>query len=66
MQIPDELRKCVAFLFYIPREGNGPKLAGTAFWLASIPDVTTYSFSYLVTVRHVIAGIQEGLSLIHI
>jgi hypothetical protein len=53
MKIPDELRKCVAFLGVRPLEGGPIKLRGTAF-LVGIPGVVPgVAMTYLVTARHV-------------
>jgi len=58
MQVPEEIRKCVAFVCY--RNANGIlEPAGTAFsvWLRSEGWVGG-GFGYVVTAKHVIAGIK--------
>ena len=61
MNVPDEVRKCVAFLVY--KDSNGMKLAGTAFLVgisSSDPDFPQLVFSYAVTAKHVIDAIREN------
>lgn len=58
MRIPDEIRKCVAFLEYQDPEGYQP--VGTVFFVTmSNPDRPDYSFRYAVTAGHVIKKIEE-------
>jgi hypothetical protein len=57
MLVPDEMRKCVAFLYY---RKNGKILpAGTAFFVGyPLPDDPDRAVTLLLTAHHVIAGIQ--------
>jgi len=66
MQVPDQIRKCVVFLGYRLADG-GTKLAGTGFLVArpyqeglepSMGSVCP-SFTYLLTAKHVLEGIQK-------
>ncbi len=57
--IPDSIRKCVVFLYYRSKE-NGEKLAGTAFFVSVPSTDNSERFIYLVTAKHVIAGIQSA------
>jgi len=52
MLVPEEVRKCVAFLCY--KAENTVKLAGTAFFV-SIPVKSRQgkSFIYVVTAKHI-------------
>jgi len=57
MLVPDEVRKCVAFICY--RVTDGIKLAGTCFFM-HIPIVNTeFGFGYIITAKHVIEGIKQ-------
>lgn len=56
MQIPDEIRKCVAFICY--KTTNETKLAGTAFFFAVPIEGTESSFIYLITAKHIIDAIK--------
>ncbi|HXU38285.1 MAG TPA: hypothetical protein VN937_18150 [Blastocatellia bacterium] len=58
MFVPDEIRKCVAFVGYRQRNGI-PQLAGTAFFLIRPIDNTELSFEYTVTAKHVIDNIRD-------
>jgi hypothetical protein len=62
MRVPDEIRKCVAFLWYKNARGEG-RLAGTAFFVSvgaeSEPGI---NFIYLVTAKHVIAAARANSS----
>lgn len=58
MIVPDELRKCVAFVA-MPMANGDTRLVGTAFFLGREIEGTTRSFSYLVTAKHVIEGIRS-------
>ena len=60
MPIPDEVRKCVAFLAYKDAQGM-IRLAGTVFFVGvGVPgDTLGNSFGYAVTAKHVIGGIKE-------
>ena len=69
MQVPDEIRDCVAFVCY--RDANGSiQLAGTTFALAFDTLSGGRSFLYLVTAKHVIDGVraysQDGRVLIRV
>src|SRR4051812_7549635 len=68
MQVPDEMRKCVAFLWYKNAQGQ-PRLAGTAFFVAvEEEDCKEVGFIYVVTAKHVIAAarINSGTGSIFI
>lgn len=56
MQIPDEIKKCVAFICY--KTTNETKLAGTAFFFAVPMEGTESSFIYIITAKHIIDAIQ--------
>src|SRR5690348_9125650 len=57
MMIPDDVRKCVAFLGV--RKADGSRLfAGTGFLAARKAD-EKYWFHYLITAKHVIEGIKS-------
>lgn len=57
MIIPDDVRKCVAFVGY--RDSNAMfKLAGTTFFLGRTIGATGRAFHYAVTAKHVIDGIR--------
>jgi hypothetical protein len=59
--VPDEVRKCVFFLFYIAFDGS-EKLAGTGFFV-SVPFTNQQGqFIYLVTAKHVITGTENKTS----
>jgi hypothetical protein len=59
MLVPDEIRKCVAFLLY--QTADGPKLAGTTFFVGvEHPEISGASvFGCAVTAKHVIEGIRR-------
>jgi hypothetical protein len=59
MLIPNEIRKCVAFVGY--RDTSGTMyLAGTAFFLIhTVGEDLKHGFLYLVTAKHVIDGIRD-------
>jgi hypothetical protein len=62
MLIPQEVRKCVAFLGYQMANGNF-RFAGTVFFLGRQIASTDRYFTYAVTAKHVVDGIrQKGLS----
>jgi hypothetical protein len=64
VKVPDEVRKCVAFLAY--QSGQEMRLAGTVFFVGKqIPD-TTYSFAYAVTAKHIIDRIKTQTTDQHI
>jgi hypothetical protein len=57
MVIPDEFRKCVAFLGYQVADKSF-RMAGTAFWI--VRDLGEGKFAtYMITARHVIDGIRS-------
>ncbi len=56
VKVPDEVRKCVAFLAY--RGAQEMRLAGTVFFVGKPIPNTTYSFLYAVTAKHVIEAIK--------
>jgi hypothetical protein len=59
MQVPDEIRKCVAFIGYRNADGN-ERFAGTGFFTA-VETVASpkMHFQYFVTARHVIESIRR-------
>ena len=57
MLVPDEVRKCVAFVGY--KNAEGMKWAGTAFFVAMQIPYTDRSFGFAVTAKHVIDGIRR-------
>ena len=59
MLIPDEIRKCVAFLMY--RDATRFKFAGTCFFVATplSEDPKKPNFMYIVTAAHVIRVMKE-------
>lgn len=62
MQVPDELRKCVAFVYY---EGQfGLTKLGTAFFVGVPVDVngTEYNAVHIVTAKHLVARAKEKSS----
>ncbi len=63
MTIPDEIRKCVAFVGFQLADGS-TQLAGTVFFVSrEMEGVKDRTFSYAVTAKHVIEGIgRKGLS----
>lgn len=56
MRVPEEVRKCVAFICY--RADNGIKLAGTCFFMHIPIKNTEFSFGYIITAKHVIERIK--------
>ena len=57
MQIPDEVRHCVAFLAY--RKGEDFKIGGTTFFVSHpIEDIDAHTI-YAITASHVIADIRK-------
>lgn len=58
--VPDEVRKCVVFLYYKDFGGN-ERLAGTGFFV-SVSIEEQFQASYLVTAKHVIQGIENNTS----
>lgn len=68
MQVPDEIRKSVAFLCF--NTADGIRLAGTAFFVTVGAEDVGYTFGYVVTAKHVIVGIQrqsiDGKALIRV
>ncbi len=56
--VPDEVKKCVVFLYY-KDFSNSERLAGTGFFI-SVPIIEGKQYAiYLVTARHVIRGIES-------
>jgi hypothetical protein len=58
MRVPDELRKCVAFVGFRMADGS-ERLAGTSFFLGRPIEGSDQFFGYFVTARHVIDGIRD-------
>jgi hypothetical protein len=58
MQVPEEARKCVAFIGYRNTDGMY-KVGGTAFFLARYDKEMDVSFRYVVTAKHVIDKIRD-------
>jgi hypothetical protein len=60
MLVPDEMRKCVAYVGYRMADGQ-TRLSGSAFFLGRhlAPDLTSIMFGYVVTARHLIDGIRD-------
>jgi hypothetical protein len=56
--VPDEVRKCVAFLGYRP-SGGAIRLAGTCFFVARDIPGTDRTFAYAVTAKHIIDKIRD-------
>lgn len=56
MQIPGDIRNCVAFVCYKPRGSGKWNPAGTAFFLACD------GFLYCITAKHVLDGVQRESS----
>lgn len=56
MRVPEEVRKCVAFICY--RANNGIKLVGTCFFVHIPIKNTEFSFGYIITAKHVIEYIK--------
>src|SRR5579863_5082781 len=59
MQLPDDIRKCVAYIGYSNSTGIY-KLAGTVFFLAKPSSRPNLNFTYAVTAAHVILGIVKN------
>lgn len=58
MQIPDEIRKCVVFI-YCPTD-SGKKPYGTGFFVCeNIPNIAGKIFTYIVTAKHVLKNVQD-------
>jgi hypothetical protein len=57
MQIPDEIRKCVAFVGYQTKAG-GLHEAGTCFFVMVRTEGSTHGTVYAVTARHVIEQVK--------
>lgn len=56
MLVPDEVRKCAAFVWFNSKDGQ--RLAGTAFFVSVPMEEINEQFIYLVTARHVIDAIR--------
>lgn len=60
MQIPDGIRKSVAFVCYRATNKNDSlRLVGTAFYVTVPADDGSYTFGYIVTAKHLIVNIKE-------
>lgn len=57
MLIPDEIRKCVAFILYKTAEGY--KLAGTVFFAGIMVEGFEGGILFAITAKHVIEGIRK-------
>src|SRR5437879_4979212 len=57
MQVPDEIRKCVAFACC--KRGGEMRLAGTVFFLGRRFPKSDSGWGVTVTARHVIRGIRD-------
>jgi hypothetical protein len=57
MQIPDEIRKCVAFICY--KTASKIRFAGTAFFVGVELEGTGKSSIYIITAKHIIDAIKE-------
>jgi hypothetical protein len=57
MRVPDEVRKCVAFVYYQHHAGERP--AGTVFFVGIPIAGTDRLWTYAVTAKHVLVGIQQ-------
>lgn len=55
--VPDEIRKCVAFILY--QAADGPKLAGTVFFVGIFPSDLEGGFAFAVTAKHVIEEVRR-------
>lgn len=58
MQVPNEIRKCVAFVAIGMANGE-MRLVGTVFFLGREIQGTDRFFHYFVTAKHVIEGIRD-------
>jgi len=56
MLVPDEVRKCAAFVWFSSKDGQ--RLAGTAFFVSVPAGELGSTFIFLVTARHVIDAIR--------
>jgi hypothetical protein len=60
MRIPDEVRRCVAFLGFRQPTGGPPKLAGTVFFASQDLGLTPARRAvYAITAQHVIDGVRQ-------
>lgn len=58
MLVPEDVKKCVTFVCYKDKSGK-EKLAGTALLLLVHSEIDkSYGWGYIVTAKHVIAGIK--------
>ena len=58
--VPDEVRKCVAFIGYRPA-GGIPRFAGTCFFAGRpVEGVPDRNFFYAITAKHVLDGIRDA------
>jgi hypothetical protein len=60
MQIPDEIRKCVAFICYKKAKSKEYIMAGTAFLTTTMTSDNIQECYYFVTAKHVIVGIHTN------
>lgn len=58
MIVPDEIRKCTAFIGYQNEDGTF-SIRGTAFFVSVAVSNGEIAFGYIVTAKHVIAKIRE-------
>jgi hypothetical protein len=64
MSVPEEIRKCVAFIGMKMATGE-IRLVGTGFFIARPFEILDSSFTYFVTARHIIEGIaNKGLDTV--
>ncbi len=59
MRVPDEVRKCVAFVCSKSKTSHEIRPVGTAFFLSIPTSRTGNLFSYVVTAKHVVEGIRQ-------
>lgn len=58
MKVPEEVRKCVAFVGH--KNANGMHLVrGTVFFVARATDTLNASFTYAITAKHIIDKIRD-------
>ena len=60
MQIPDDIRKCVAFVAYLKDDGSY-RLIGTAFQIGKpFPGDPIKMYPYWVTARHLVDKLESN------
>jgi hypothetical protein len=59
VRIPDEIQKCVAFVYYRKAMADPPKAGGTVFFVGVGPPNMSRGLSYAVTARHVIEELYK-------